>query len=119
MVLLDNLRMSLRNWAPVLGAKRNAAAAPTDAPAIKNPATLVFDKFRILDLLVRYKIRIAPEQNCGKISPTMIKRAGILIFAAVLMTALAFGLQRSGSVTTKSSPFSEQRAAVHLDTIVG
>jgi hypothetical protein len=49
----------------------------------------------------------------------MMKRTA-LFFAAILpLGALVFGVQRSNSVTPKNSPFSEQRAARDLDTIVG
>jgi len=49
----------------------------------------------------------------------MTRRIGIPALAAVLVTAIAFGLQRNNAVTPKNSPFSEQRAAQDLQTIVG
>jgi hypothetical protein len=49
----------------------------------------------------------------------MSKRISLLVIAALLLTALAFGLQRNGNVNRKESPFSEQRAGQDLQTIVG
>jgi glutaminyl-peptide cyclotransferase len=49
----------------------------------------------------------------------MMKRTAIAIAAMFLLVALVFGLQRSNNVTAKSSPFSEERAARDLQTIVG
>ena len=43
----------------------------------------------------------------------------MLISAAVLITALAFGLQRTGVVSSRNSPFNEQRVGRDLETIVG
>jgi Peptidase family M28 len=49
----------------------------------------------------------------------MTKRTSLLVMAAVLLAALAFGLQRNGNVNRRESPFSEQRAGQDLQTIVG
>jgi Zn-dependent M28 family amino/carboxypeptidase len=49
----------------------------------------------------------------------MNRQTIVLIVAAVLVAALAVGLQRTGSVSSKSSPFNEQRANSDLQTIVG
>src|SRR5262245_31295499 len=49
----------------------------------------------------------------------MIKRISLLVMTAVLLAALAFGLQRNGNVNRRESPFSEQRAGQDLQTIVG
>src|SRR5262249_13383338 len=65
----------------------------------------------------RIKISIAPEQLYGRISQIMINIRSQVSVAALLVTAFAFGFQRSA--TPKNSPFSEQRAGVDLQTIVG
>src|SRR5262249_29171927 len=49
----------------------------------------------------------------------MKKRITVLAVAALLIAALTYGLQRNTPVTPKDSPFSEQRAGVDLQTIVG
>src|SRR5262245_54215243 len=49
----------------------------------------------------------------------MAKRTAVLASAALLVAGLSFGLQRSSSVASKNSHFSEQRAGVDLQTIVG
>jgi glutaminyl-peptide cyclotransferase len=49
----------------------------------------------------------------------MTVRQGVLAVTAVMIAALAFGLQRNTNNPQKTSPFNEQRAAVDLQTIVG
>src|SRR5437868_13043665 len=49
----------------------------------------------------------------------MIKQRTIPALAAVLLAALAFGLQRNNGGNSKNSPFSEQRAGADLQAIVG
>ena len=49
----------------------------------------------------------------------MAKHGSILALAAVLAGVVTFGFQRSNPAPSKSSPFSEQRAAVDLQTLVG
>src|SRR5207249_10154205 len=50
----------------------------------------------------------------------IMKKQGItLALAGVLVAAVTFGLQRSAPAPSKNSPFSEQRAGVDLQTIVG
>src|SRR5262245_11424994 len=55
----------------------------------------------------------------GRISRIMTMRRSLLMLAVVLVAALAYGLQRNTSVAQKNSPFSEQRVATDLQTIVG
>src|SRR4030095_6337461 len=62
---------------------------------------------------------IAPERMYGRISRIMTLRLGVLSVTAVLIAALAFGLQRNTNTPQKTSPFNEKRAAVDLQTIVG
>ena len=49
----------------------------------------------------------------------MTKRRSIVVIGALLIAVLAFGLQRKSGLTSKDSPFDEQRAGIHLQTIVG
>jgi glutaminyl-peptide cyclotransferase len=52
----------------------------------------------------------------------MMKAIALLLSGVALATALAFGFQRKSDlkeITPKPSPFSEKRAAVDLETIVG
>jgi hypothetical protein len=49
----------------------------------------------------------------------MTKRGSILALAGFLAAALAFGVQRNTPATPKTSPFSEQRAGVDMQTLVG
>jgi glutaminyl-peptide cyclotransferase len=48
------------------------------------------------------------------------KRARLwVLLAGVLATAVMYGVQRNTALTAKDSPFDEQRAEVHLRTLVG
>ena len=49
----------------------------------------------------------------------MARHGSILALAAVLAGAATFGFQRSTPTPSKTSPFSEQRAGVDLQTLVG
>jgi len=65
------------------------------------------------------KFRIALVAFYGRISPTMTKAIRIAVVIAALIAGLTLAAQRNSNVTPKESPFSEERAGVHLQTIVG
>src|SRR5262245_39141187 len=49
----------------------------------------------------------------------MTKRTTGFAVTLILLAVFAFGTQRNSSITPKDSPFSEERAGLHLQTIVG
>src|SRR5438094_342326 len=62
--LLEILRISLRVWAPVLGAKRRAAAAPMAAPVMNKPVNCFPENPRILHLQEWSKQHITGANVC-------------------------------------------------------